>query len=50
MQILVACVPGQREHLTLLVEPRVKMIATKLDAAMKSACESVVESKSAAAQ
>jgi hypothetical protein len=33
-----------------LVEPRVNILVTKLDAAMKSACESSVESKSAAAR
>jgi len=41
-------IPG--EHLTLLVEPGVNLLAAKLDAAMKSACESFVESKSAAAR
>jgi amino acid adenylation domain-containing protein len=40
-------IPG--DHLTLLVEPGVGTVAAKLDAAMKSACESAVESKSAAA-
>ncbi len=40
-------IPG--EHLTLLVEPGVATVAAKLDAAMKSACESAAESKSAAA-
>jgi amino acid adenylation domain-containing protein len=40
-------IPG--DHLTLLVEPGVGAVAAKLDAAMKSACDSAAESKSAAA-
>ncbi len=40
-------IPG--DHLSLLVEPGVATVAAKLDAAMKSACESSVELKSAAA-
>ena len=40
-------IPG--DHLSLLVEPGVGTVAAKLDAVMKSACESAIESKSAAA-
>ena len=37
------------DHLALLVEPGVRTVAAKLDASMKSACDSAVDSKSAAA-
>jgi thioesterase domain-containing protein len=40
-------IPG--DHLSLLVEPGVGTVAAKLDAVMKAACDSPVESKSAAA-